>query len=123
MPIESSQDTFYIAQGNTLPVLQTQLTDESGNAVNLQEATVNFRMEEARGGQIVFEKDCVIVDQSNGIVRYLWDDNDTEKPGRYRGTFVVDYTFGETQEFPNLGTRDVLIDGADRDAPIGDEVN
>ena len=123
MPLQPSEDTFYIKQGNTVPILQAQLTDEDDVPLDLQFAEdVLFRMYDPRSGDTLFLRDAVIQNEQNGVVQYVWRNEDTQEPGRYRSEFVVRYPSDKEESFPNFGYRDVLVWGTEKNPPVGNAV-
>jgi len=124
--MQPSDDTFYIKEGNTVPLLQGQLTDENNRPLNLQFAEgVKFRMYDPRSGETVLFRGAIIQNESNGVVQFAWKQNETENPGRYRAEFVVQYPSGREESFPNFGYRDVMIWGTEKSSqiPVGDDLD
>lgn len=100
---------FYLKAGDTVPILEATLRDESGNPVELTGADVQLHLIEPRGGPTFLDEPATIADESEGVVRYEWADGDTTESGRYRAEFVVTYVDGGVETFPNSGYHDVLI--------------
>lgn len=123
MPLQESDDTFYIKQGSTTPALEVQLTDENDNPINLSAVDgVDFRMYEPRTGDVMLEKSATITDGKNGNITYVWKNGETDEAGRFRSEFVVHYDSNSAETFPNFGYRDVLVWGTN-DAPTGNSVD
>lgn len=101
--------TFYITQDDENPALDATLTDSDGDPVDLSNATVEFSLAEPRGRGNIFTKAVTVVTAADGEVRYSWDAEDTSEPGRYRGEFIVTYSDGTTQRFPNWTYHTVVI--------------
>jgi len=124
MPLRPNDDTFYIKQGNRVPVLQAQLTDENDAPLNLQFADrVMFKMYDPRTGNVIFERDAVIENIKSGVVQYIWRDGDTDDPGRFRAEFVVRYPGGREESFPNFGYRDIMVWGSEYQPDVGSDVD
>lgn len=104
---------FYIKQGDTLPVLQSTLTDASGNAVNVTGGTVTFSMTAMIGGTAKVAgvtASFTAAGGSAGIVSYAWATSDTDTAGVYFAEWL--YTAaggGGTERFPNDGYLTVYV--------------
>lgn len=123
MVLRESEDTFYIKRGETTPALEVQLTDEDDNPIDLSSVDgVDFKMYEPRNYGLVIDASATIVNESDGIVTYVWKEGETDDAGRYRSGFVVNYDSASSEEFPNFGYRDVLVWGTN-DAPTGTDVD
>lgn len=102
-------DTFYLKASDTAPVLEATLEDTSDTPIDLKGASVQFVMNEPRNGASVIDAGATVADKANGIVRYAWNDGNTDDAGRYRAEFVVTYADGSVETFPNVGYHDVII--------------
>lgn len=100
---------FYIKEDDSAPSVTAQLTHADGSAVDLTNADVEFSMMRPRGAGVVFTSAASIQDASTGEVRYDWNDGDTTEPGRYRCEFIVTYSDGRQERFPNYGYHTVVI--------------
>lgn len=106
MPTES----FYIKQSDTAPTISTTLTDGDDNAIDLTDASVRFHIAEPRGGRTIVDEQATIANETEGQVRYTWDDADTSHAGRYRAEFEVTYDNDDVETFPNVGYETIVID-------------
>ncbi len=94
---------FVIKQGNLLPVIEATLTDADGAAVDLTGATVKLVMR-------LVDADVATINASatpdpdqvahKGVVRYVWQDGDTDVPGVYRAEWVGEFA-AKPETFPN----------------------
>ncbi|ELZ00772.1 BppU family phage baseplate upper protein [Natrialba asiatica] len=103
-------ESFYLKSGDTAPVLEAVLLDENGESIDLNDAEVQFRLQEPRGGSPVLNDAATSFDANGGIVRYSWSEDEiSELTGRFRADFIVDYPDGSQETFPNDGFHDVII--------------
>lgn len=124
MSLEPIDDTFYIKQGNNLPLLQAQLTDEDNSPLDLEfSERVMFRMFDPRTGDTLFMRDASVVNETRGVVQYIWQDGDTSNPGRYRSEFIVLYPSGKSESFPNFGYKDIMVWGTVNRPDVGEDVD
>jgi hypothetical protein len=93
-----------ISAGCVAPVVAMTLTDQTGNALDLEPLdSLLFRMVDARDGHVQVndvEATKAQVDGSAetfGQVFYQWTVSDTSRPGLYRAWFVVDQGSGPTR--------------------------
>ncbi len=91
---------FTIKQHDQLPELVVTLTDSIDSVVDVTGATVRFIMN-VKGGDTVIDESAVIVDAVAGVVKYIWQDEDTATPGNYSGEFEVKFSDGREETFPN----------------------
>ncbi|AUX08920.1 hypothetical protein AArcSl_1289 [Halalkaliarchaeum desulfuricum] len=101
-------ESFHLKAGDTSPQIEAVLRSNDGNPVDLRDAEILFRLRAPRGGDVLVEELAEVVDE-DGLVRYTWDEEDTDEPGRYRAEFVVEYVNGDVESFPNDGYHDVII--------------
>lgn len=97
--------------GDLYPPLEVQLLSgdpETGEPTDLSAATgTTLRMRLADGD--VIEHTATIFDAGTGMVRYEWQNGDTDVAGAYRAEFVVQWPTGP-QTFPSKGTFIVNIE-------------
>lgn len=94
---------FFIKQGDTLPLLSIQLTDENNQPVDLINCKVKLIIYE------LGERDMDITDEENGIVTYHFTTEDTSKPGVYPAELKIYYTGNEKRTIPTVGTIKIHI--------------
>jgi hypothetical protein len=103
--------TFYFAQSDTAPSLTDTLYDGNGAVVDITGASVTFTMTDRFGAVVINAAAATIVGGGTaGTVQYAWQANDLLKPGWYRGRFVVTFSGGKIETFPNSdGSYTLLI--------------
>lgn len=101
---------FWIKQNDRLPVLERQLLNSDGSAVDLSSSTgVTFRM--TRFGETTpkVEAAAIISDPDEGMVQYHWQAGDTDTPGTYESEFEVAFTGFSSLTVPNDGHMPVYV--------------
>lgn len=93
--------TFYIKQGDLLPVIEELLLNDDGTAINLSGATVKFHLVVPMVGNIIVNGVADVLDVTTGHVRYTWQTNDTTATGTYEREWEVTYGSGKTVTVPN----------------------
>ena len=93
---------FYIKQGDTRPVIQAKLYNDSSE-VDLTGCTVRFLM-----GDVVAAA-ATVTSVLTGAVQYQWATADTADAGSFDGEFEVTFTDGRIETYPNNGYLDILI--------------
>lgn len=94
--------TFFIKQGDLLPVITEQLLDDRGDVVTLSGCTVTFNLVSEAGSVKVNNQSATIVDSDLGIVRYAWQGTDTNTIGDFLREWVVTITAsGSSFSVPN----------------------
>ena len=91
---------FFIKRNDLSPTIRVSLKDANGAYVNLNNATVLFKMQPLLGGSII-SSSADIFDTSEATVEYIWQVGDTEDSGSYRAEFEVTYSDGKVESFPN----------------------
>ena len=91
---------FFIKRNDFSPTIRVSLKDALGAYVNLNAATVVFKMQSLFGGAII-SRDAVIFDTSEAVVEYVWQGTDTATSGSFRVEFEVTYADGKVETFPN----------------------
>lgn len=104
--------TVYMVRNDTLPNLDVTLTDSNGAAIDLTDSTVTFTMVDATDitSQQVTEQECLILSgQGTGMVRYLWDSEDTNTAGAYLAQFEIIYDSGGKLTVPTTDSLVIVI--------------
>lgn len=98
---------FTLKSHDRLPSIQATLSSDLTDATG-----VDFIMRPASGGAVKVNAAAVVVDATEGIVRYDWLAADTDTPGQFQAEWEVTWTGGKKQTFPTLTyhTIDVLAD-------------
>lgn len=91
---------FTIKQHDELPELVVTLKDALNAVVNVSGATVRFIMN-VKGGANVINQPATIVTPSAGVVKYTWQEGNTDTVGTYSGEFEVQFGDGRVETFPN----------------------
>jgi len=99
---------FYVKKGDTLPIVLVQLTDATGDYLNLTGATVRFKMRPAGGGDYQVDAAATIVDAATGKVSYTFTADDTDTVGDYFVEWIVTIG-GTTQTVPTDTYRIVTV--------------
>lgn len=101
---------FFLRVGDTTSVIRTTLEDSAGAPVNIQNATVKFRVAPINGsGTPVIntaasnDQNGTGVDGSKGNVSFAWIAGTTNISGLYLADWQVTYSGGGIQSFPNDG--------------------
>ncbi len=108
---------FTIKQYNTIPLLEATLLDSNQQPVDLADATVTFAMRSRDNDTLVVAGDAIVIDELEGKVAYPWTSGDTTVPGAYYGEFIVTYSAGGIESFPNSSYIDVYVVRSSGNAP------
>lgn len=101
---------FTIKQNDLLPEISGICQDAAGVAVNLTTATgVAFHMVASVGGATKVNAAAVVVDATNGIVKYSWAGTDTNLVGDFLAEFEVTFPGPKQLTFPNDSNLTVSI--------------
>ena len=92
---------FNIKQNDTRPIISATLIDGDGSTVNLDGATVSFKMRKAGQTTAKVNASATVADAAKGKVTYTWSSSDTDTVGDFEGEFQVTYAGGGVQTFPN----------------------
>lgn len=99
---------FAIGQGDRRPVLTAQLL-ENGVGIDLSSASGVTVKGVRADGTTGWSGACTIVTASTGNVSYSWAAGDTDEPGDYRVTFVIDWGSSIHQTIPTARTSIVRV--------------
>lgn len=100
---------FFIRQGDSDSPLSDVLRDEAEEAVNIQGATVSLVLTPVHGGNPIVSAEASNdqvgngSDGTRGAVSYAWGEGETDAPGFYLGSWVVEFQGGAVQTYPNAG--------------------
>ncbi|MBT4995828.1 MAG: hypothetical protein HOM88_05090 [Hellea sp.] len=102
--------SFYIKQNDTAPSIEAVLTDATGRARSMTNASaIKFHMTSEGGTSIVTDGLGAVVNASKGIVKYDWQPGDTANTGIHSAEFQIDYTNGTSETFPNTGYIKIIV--------------
>lgn len=97
-------------QGDTFP-LEIELKWSDGSVVNLTEVdTVDFIMTAWGESTPTVEGECVIVTADEGLVRYDWEDGETDDAGMYKVEFKITYNDADVYTVPTGSELFLLIE-------------
>ena len=102
--------TITMYQGDTLPALTRQLTDQNGNIINLTGCTVVLKTQQGGGTPTTLAGSVTITNAANGNISYAWNAADTATPGTYSLWYVV--TTGGGAKEHVAGPDTLIIQGA-----------
>ena len=102
---------FHIKALDQLPVLSATLENGAGEAVSLAGVQgVRFLMRAMRGATSPKVNGAASVDDAiAGKVHYDWQSSDTDTPGGYRGEWLVTFSDGRSERFPNNRSLTVAV--------------
>lgn len=104
---------FTIHRGDTGPAFEKSLNDSLGQPVDITGFTeVDFHMRDVDYNTVVDDDTTgavEVVTASSGDVLYQWQAGDTDTLGSYKAEFVVTFSDGTTQTFPQQGMYDVEV--------------
>lgn len=104
---------FVLRQNDTASQIAATLTDDDGNAVSIQSATVRFNMKPIAGGPSKVAAAATNAqvgdgtDGSKGHVLYQWLAANTDTAGLYVAEWQVTFAGSAIQTFPN--DRNLLV--------------
>jgi hypothetical protein len=101
-------NTFFIKQGDRIPVIQEYLRNADGTAIILTGSTVEFHMRDGTGA-IIINVAASIIDAINGLVEYDWAAPDTATAGTFYREWEVNLPSGKTVTTPNYTDYPVQI--------------
>lgn len=93
--------TFYIKQNDTRPIMSATLIDGDGSVVNLDGASVAFKMRAVGGSTAKVDASATVADATNGKVTFTFSASNTDTVGEYEGEFQVTFAGGGIQTYPN----------------------
>lgn len=95
--------TVSMKKGDRLPLLRAALKGSDGAALDLNGASVTFRMRPTLGGALKVNAGATIIGSpSDGVVQYAWGATDTDTVGTFDGEFAVSIS-GLIETVPNSG--------------------
>lgn len=100
---------FFLKVGDTLPSIQATLQDANGDAVDITGSSVTFIMTNKSTGVTAVEAVATIVTPGGGVVRYDWQDGDTDIAGPYKAEWEVEFAPNQVETFPNNAYLNIKI--------------
>lgn len=103
-----TQQTFYLKVNDTSPAMLYYLLPKT---TDLTGATVQFSMKTAPGGVAKINKASAVVvtPTGNPAVRYDWQAANVDTEGEFDAEFLVTYSSGKKETFPNSEFIKVII--------------
>lgn len=103
---------FHIKQGDTVPIIQTNLVGVGGAVPVIAGSTIRFHLRQ-RGATVAQVDGLADIDDApTALVSYEWQPGDTDTAGLFLAEWKVTYAGGEIETFPNDESDDVLIVGS-----------
>ena len=107
MPVRNElvEGTYKIKAGDRLPVFEVTLQNHAGAVVDLTDAaSATLRLlRRATGAEVENFTMSFVSPRTSGMVRYAWEDEDTDTAGEYRGEVEVVWNTGKSETFPGEG--------------------
>jgi hypothetical protein len=103
---------FLLRQGDTTSAITAILEDEAGTPVDIEGATIVFRMTPIEGGATKVDAAASNnqgADVNIGAVSYTWAAADTDTAGLFLAEWIVTFTSGDVQSYPNDGYLHVRV--------------
>lgn len=85
------------------------LIDGNGATVNLDGASVAFKMRTVGGSTAKIDASASIAEAAKGKVTYTFTASDTDTVGEYEGEFQVTFASGGVQTYPNNKYIDIEV--------------
>jgi len=101
-------NTFYIKQGDLLPVIRSTLYDANGDPIDLTGANVTFVMRLPGAPNLQVRAGATIVDPVGGVVQYAWQEGDTNVVGGFAAEWSASIG-GQQMTIPNLNYLTVQV--------------
>jgi hypothetical protein len=93
-----------------LPEIQAVLKDADDNIVNLTGALgVRFIMTNKATGTNKVDAAATVVTPAAGLVKYTWEEEDTDEAATFKGEFEVQFADGRLETFPNDSYIDIKV--------------
>jgi hypothetical protein len=92
--------TVILKRGDTKVNIKATLSNESG-PVNLTDCQVRFLMSNRK--TIVIDREAIVNDAINGLVWFVFEQEDTVAAGTFQAEFEVTFPDERKETFPNSG--------------------
>lgn len=93
---------FTIKMDDQLPEIQAVLKDDNDSPVNLTGISgIRFIMTDKATGAIKVDAPATVVTAAAGLVKYSWEQEDTDTVGTYNAEWEVEFADGRLESFPN----------------------
>jgi hypothetical protein len=96
-------NTFYIKQNDTLPVIQEYLRNADGTAIDLTtiSGSPKFHMRDG-AGTVKVNSNGTVISPTLGLVQYAWTGADTNTAGAYYREWEITFLSGKIVTTPNF---------------------
>ncbi|NRF91518.1 BppU family phage baseplate upper protein [Paenibacillus frigoriresistens] len=88
---------------DTRTAIKAALKSPKGLPVNLSNTTVKFTMAKYRNGAVLVDREAITLDAVNGVVCFVFEQEETTTLGMMKAEFEVKYEDGSIEKFPNQG--------------------
>lgn len=105
-----ARETFYIRQGDRLPVLRATLQDRAGTVDLTNAGTILFHMRQQDGTAVVSGTATTYGSTVHGTAQYEWAAGDTAIAGIYRAEFEAIFTGDKHETFPNTAANEFIVE-------------
>lgn len=105
-----ARTTFYIRQGDRLPLLRAALYDRNGTVDITNAGTILFHMRQQNGTAFVTGTATVHGNAAHGTAEYAWAAGDTATPGTYRAEFECIFNGPKHETFPNTPANEFVVE-------------
>jgi hypothetical protein len=92
--------TVILKRGDTKVNIKATLSNESG-PVDLTDCQVRFLM--SNGKTIVIDREAIVNDALNGVVWFVFEQEDTTAAGTFQAEFKVTFPDERKETFPHSG--------------------
>lgn len=101
---------FTIKQDDQFPEIQVVLKDDDDVIVNLTGVNgVRFIMTNKADATVKVDAPATVVVPAAGLVKYSWEEEDTDTAGVYNAEFEVEFADGRLETFPNYKNIQVKV--------------
>ena len=96
-----------LKQGDTRHAIRAILKTVDGAAVDLNGASVRFKMAD-RSGVVLVDRDAVV--GVDGITEFVFIEGETSIVGKLVAEFLVTHADGRVETFPNKGKIEIYVE-------------
>lgn len=114
-----------VKQGDTRPAFEAEIRDDDGSLLDMSEVTeARFYMErvENASNSLVVNSQATTINRSGSTLIYQFDAGDTALLGEHRAEWVLSFSDGDEETYPNTGFYSISINQPiDRSQAVPDE--
>jgi hypothetical protein len=100
--------TIHVKRGDAGSVLEQRLL-RGTSPIDLSGASVRFVMSREPGQSPKVDAAAEVIDPGAGLVRYRWQAEDLDEPGRYLGEWEVTFVGGGVETYPSRGWLRIVV--------------